>query len=147
MAELRELIQGVYDANGRLTPELVLDTARDPGHPLHSRFEWDDSVAAERHRRDQAHRLIRSVRVVYKQGTETSAPVTGRAFHAVRSAAGPTAYEYRPAEEVAKDPFLAQLALREMERQWKELHRKYGAFVEFRAMVQADLGDEERPAA
>lgn len=50
--------------DGVLTPAAVVDAARDESHPLHDRFEWDDSKAAEAHRLNQARVLIRSVRVV-----------------------------------------------------------------------------------
>lgn len=48
---------------GTLTPTAVLDDARSPNSPLHDYFEWNDDVAAEKYRLDQARRLIRSVRV------------------------------------------------------------------------------------
>jgi hypothetical protein len=48
---------------GRLTPEAVVEDARDSRSPLHSQFEWDDAKAAHHHRLDRARELIRSVRV------------------------------------------------------------------------------------
>lgn len=47
---------------GRLTPQAVVDDARDPASPLHERFEWDDSTAAHQYRLSQARELIRTVR-------------------------------------------------------------------------------------
>ncbi len=49
---------------GRLTPNLVLDEARDPESILHNLFEWDDGLAAHQHRLFQARQIITSVRVV-----------------------------------------------------------------------------------
>lgn len=51
------------ERDGRLQPADVVTDARDPTSPLHSHFEWDDSVAAERHRLSQARTLIRSVKI------------------------------------------------------------------------------------
>lgn len=48
---------------GRFAPNDVVEAARDEDSPLHAFFEWDDSLAAEAHRVEQARRLIRSVRV------------------------------------------------------------------------------------
>lgn len=58
------------EGGGRLTPSAVVDEARDPESPLHSRFEWDDSKAAHAHRLSQARDLIVSIRVV--QTTKTN---------------------------------------------------------------------------
>lgn len=133
---LRDVLQGVYDQHGRLTPALVVDIARDPEHPLHNRFEWNDAAAGEAWRRQQAHELIRSVRVTYKP--ENKAQDSVRAFHAVRQEDG---INYVPAEEVAQDPFMAQLVLNDMQREWLALKRRWEAFAEFWAMVRDDVED------
>jgi len=49
------------DKEGRLTRQGVLDDARDEDSPLHPCFEWDDGIAAEKYRLDQAGQIIRSV--------------------------------------------------------------------------------------
>ena len=51
------------ERDGRLTPEAVVQAAKNPKSPLHDRFEWDDSKAAFHHRIQQARELIRSVTV------------------------------------------------------------------------------------
>lgn len=53
--------KALADKDGRITPEAVVGAARDPAHPLHPRFEWDDSVAAERFRIAQARAIIRDI--------------------------------------------------------------------------------------
>lgn len=65
-----ERLAVLYSKYGRLTPGLVVDDASSPDSPLHSHFEWDDSIAAQRHREDQARSLIRSVQIVLR--TETT---------------------------------------------------------------------------
>ena len=60
-----EKLAEIADLNGgRLTPDLVLDEAKDPNSILHGLFEWDDSLAAHQHRLFQARQIITSVRVV-----------------------------------------------------------------------------------
>lgn len=49
--------------NEPLEPSTIVDAARDEASPLHPHFEWDDSVAAEHHRADQARELVRSLTV------------------------------------------------------------------------------------
>ena len=57
--------------NGELTTEVVIADARDPDSPLHDHFDWDDEAAADNWRREQARRLIRSVRLVIHE-TQTT---------------------------------------------------------------------------
>jgi hypothetical protein len=60
-AKKMEILRDMEDAAGRLLPDDVVAAARDPTHPLHGHFEWDDSAAAEKFRRGQAQSLIRAL--------------------------------------------------------------------------------------
>ena len=66
--------------NGRLESELVVEAAQDEANPLHTAFEWDNAVAADAYRLDQARYLIRSIEVVVQETAEAK-PV--RAFVSV----------------------------------------------------------------
>ena len=48
---------------GKLTPKELVEAARDIDSPLHNEFEWDDSIAAEKYREQQAMYIIRSIEV------------------------------------------------------------------------------------
>lgn len=64
------------EKNGRVTPEEVVEDARDPASPLHSHFEWDDAEAAHQHRLGQAALLISRVRLeVTHRGIPIHAPM------------------------------------------------------------------------
>jgi len=131
-----DLLLSIRSANGGvLTPEAVVDAARDSTHPLHSRFEWDDSVAAEKYRREQAHVLIQKAKVAYRSDGD-GPPRLVRKFVAIQAGEG---HVFDPVEEVAEDPFRTKLALANMEREWKTLRRKYEEFAEFVEMVRRDL--------
>lgn len=135
---LRDQLQGIYQAHGTLTPRLVVDVARDAEHPLHGRFEWDDAVAGEKYREVQAGELIRSVKVKYTpKGSDEEHEV--RAFHAVPRPDGST---YVPVEEVAEDDFSRELLLRQAEREWKAMRRRYAHLDEFMDMVRTTLGED-----
>ncbi len=62
--------------HGRLTPEAVVNEARDPASDLHNCFEWDDATAADQHRLNQARELIRGVKVTVVT-TTVSFPIPG----------------------------------------------------------------------
>lgn len=50
---------------GLLQPETVVESARPASSPLHSRFEWDNTVAGQQYRIWQARQLIRvSVEII-----------------------------------------------------------------------------------
>jgi hypothetical protein len=59
----REL-KKIYKRDGTVLAIPLLDAARDPKHPLHHYFEWDDTVAAEKYRIDQAMRMIMTSKFV-----------------------------------------------------------------------------------
>lgn len=59
LARLKKLTK-----RGSLTTETVLDDAKNPTSPLHNQFEWDNAVAGQRYRVEQARKLIRSIRLV-----------------------------------------------------------------------------------
>lgn len=135
---LKDELLSIRARRGKLTPQIVVDEWQDESHPFHSRLEWDDSVAAEAHRRAQAQELIRSVKLAYREPTEKDAGRSVRAFHAVRREDG---YTYEPAESIAEDPFTLKLLLADMEREWKALYRRYQEFAEFAQMVKKDIGE------
>ena len=62
---------------GILTPEVVLNASRKEDAVLHSCFEWNDSVAAEKFRLEQSRHLIANITVITET---TSEPKTVRAF-------------------------------------------------------------------
>lgn len=130
---LRDCLLDIYDRHQELTPDLVVDEARDPDHPLHHRFEWDDAVAAEGFRREQARSLIQSVKVSFVP--PSGEPSEIRTFHAVRKNEGRV---YRPIDEIVQDPIATRVLLQEMERDWKRLKARYGHLVEFQKMVAAE---------
>lgn len=135
---LREHLQAIYDKHGQLTPVLVLETARPEDHPLHSAvFPLTPDAAAEAWYLERAHELIQSVRIVYSKTPKGDRSV--RAWQPIRTEAG---YVYEPAQKIATDPFLRELLLRDMEREWKQLRDRYGHMKEFVGFVQRSLEDE-----
>lgn len=140
MSSLRDQLLAIRSEAGRLTPQIVVDAARPDAHPLHSKFEWDDSLAAEAHRRSQAADLIRSVRVTYLPVDEGSAPGSVRAFHATtRVDSDEVVHAYDPVEDILDDPLQRAILLKDMERDWKALRKRWESFKEFWEAVASDL--------
>ena len=76
MTQLEALKEIAKRDGGLLRPRAVVDAARDVESPLHRCFEWDDKVAGEKYRLEQAQRLIRSFTVVHeKNGKKCESPM------------------------------------------------------------------------
>ena len=144
---VQQILQELYDTHGALTPDLVVREARDPGHPLHAAFEWDDKAAADGYRRKQAGDLIRSVKIrVTRQGqdgeiTEERVRAWVPASHVGRAA---TPGAYLPVTEV--DAMGRAVLLQRMLRDLAGLRRRFGHLSEFWAeldkMAQEGNGGE-----
>ena len=60
-----------------LSPETLLEASRPEEAPLHNEFEWNDTVAADNYRKEQARSIIRHLIIVR---TDIETPVSDRAF-------------------------------------------------------------------
>jgi hypothetical protein len=56
-------LERIESEHGVIDPHVVLNESRPEDAPLHGAFEWDDGLAAEKYRLDQARRVIRSVEI------------------------------------------------------------------------------------
>lgn len=74
-------LERIRMTTGRLDAENIVDESRPEEAVLHCCFEWNDSVAAEKYRQQQANGIVRSI--IIRQapvGSEHSEPVEVRAF-------------------------------------------------------------------
>jgi hypothetical protein len=58
------------EERGELTAERLVDVSRPEDAPLHRAFEWNDAIAAEKYRVEQARYIIRSLVVVVETADE-----------------------------------------------------------------------------
>jgi hypothetical protein len=100
------------DRHGRqvLLPSDVVRVARAPDHPLHSRFEWDDTKAAHKWR------------VEFEQSPGKVVKV--HAYHHVREA-GPGYYD---TETIVRHESLRAALVREMTEDIRQLSRRLRQF-------------------
>jgi hypothetical protein len=128
-----QVVAGVLDRlnkkDGLVTAESVLKEARKKSSAIHNWFEWDDSVAATKHRLEQARLLVRSVVVnVERTGGE---PVTIRAF--VHTEGG----DYQDIDFVLREPSLRALMLVKALRDLGRVRREYGDLEELAGVYAA----------
>lgn len=116
---------------GILHPADVVEAARPPESPLHGEFEWDDSVAAEKWRIEQAREMIR-VTVVYEPRNEREI----KAFVVLeRDRVEGGGYRYVPAllrTTTGRDDLLsvALSELRTFQQKYRHLSELAGVFAE-----------------
>ena len=69
-----KVLEDIRDQHGILTPQAVVDVAKNESSDIHSDFEWDDSKAANHYRLQTARQFIRYLRVSV-EGEATDEPV------------------------------------------------------------------------
>ena len=117
----------------RLTPEEVVNDARPDDSPIHPYFEWDDSVAAEKWRREQAGFYLRTIEVIPAEQTE---PV--RAFHVVTvKRDGETLHTYKPFAEVVSNREWLKEIIDNKRREMVACQRQLRQYNQFTKVVQA----------
>jgi len=97
--------------SGALTAKTVLAEAKNKKSAMHSCFEWDDSIAAEKHRLHQAGDLIRNVKIQLEGNGEA---LVVRAFVTVKDDDG---WKYFDNETVMSD---AEMYAQVLERAYKD---------------------------
>jgi len=139
------------DTNGGLLdPAKVVDYARNPDTALHTRFEWDDSKAAEDYRLWQARKIISLELVVIRQNigevaqivvnleerTNKDKPV--RAFVSLKQdRRGDEACGYRSIYDVLSDEGLRKQLLDEARGDMRMFKKKYDTLNELAKVFSA----------
>lgn len=131
-----ERIRGAHD--GALLPATIVEESRPEDAPLHKVFEWDDDIAAQKYREDQARTLVRSIEVVRKEAPS----IQSRAYEisAVRLGSGEegdTARVYRAVEDILADPLAKEQLMADAMRDAKAFQKRYGALHELEEVFDA----------
>lgn len=110
-----ERIRAAHDEE-KLDPHAIVEASRSKKAVLHPLFEWDDAVAGEEYRLQQARRLSRSIYVI-TPATETEpereAPIY---FHVEPN-------NYQPADVVVAHADLFEQALEALQRRMSAAER------------------------
>jgi hypothetical protein len=127
-------------SKNRLTPKDIVDDAKKKDSPLHDYFEWDDSLAAQQYRIEQARHLLNHIEVtiVYKdvvgdiQETERQ-----RQFISVQIGTSRNDRVYMPFEIVAKDELLLDSVVSEASNALQSWINRYEKFTRLGRVVEA----------
>jgi hypothetical protein len=117
---------------GVISPEKVVQAARDPKSPLHSRFTWDDTDAAHQYRLVQARNLIR-VCVSVLPGTNQNE----RVFVSLSRDSQKEGGGYRVTADVLSDAELREELLSEALKELDVFKQKYARLSELSLVFSA----------
>ena len=136
LAEWR--VKGIYKAdaqkvadeigNDKITPQEIIEKARDEQSELHKCFEWNDTIAAERYRLQQARNVLSML--VFKLKTEEEQPVRIFSLTTEKSTYQPTKQFLVQADEYQD---LLKRALAELET----FKKKYSTLNELEEVFKA----------
>ena len=120
-----------------LTPKNLLDANRDENAPLHSEFEWNDGIAAEKYRENQARHIIACLCV----RTETTSGEQSEPVRAFLKTVPESEYQSLNVILQSADSYVAMLsmALRELE----VFRKKYKMLSELKPLFDVMEGIEE----
>lgn len=114
-----------------VTPASIVEKARDENTELHQVFEWDDTIAAQKHREQQARVMLSNLVVVRKEADKKKAtPV--RLFVNVTKRTN----TYTPIQVVVADPDKYERMLRRAKLELAAFTRKYEMLVELSELLE-----------
>lgn len=131
-------IKGIYKADAQkvadeigensITPQEVLEKARDENSELHKCFEWDNAVAAEKYRLQQARAIIINLVYVPK----------GKEEHTVRCFQVTTERSvYQPTKRFLVQEDQYQQLLARAKAELESFRRRYAEITELEAVFEA----------
>jgi len=124
-------IQQLARKNHGVSAEMLVESSRKRGSPLHKCFEWNDTQAAAEYRKSQARTILRSLTVTVQEDDDHE-PVQVNAFVCLEE--GP---EYLSIQSVVSDEGMDFRYKRILLEDLRQCKRKVQAYEEFTEVVQA----------
>lgn len=131
--QVGELLEDLQNSPNGLTPAAVVNASREEGTLLHDEFEWDDAIAGEKYRLQQASNIIRNV-VVIRESTDQEEREQNRDRAFVVTPGGKSAYVTLSAA-LSNDVWHEHL-LKDAHRDMESFIAKYRRLEELSDIVQ-----------
>lgn len=113
----------------KFNSKAVLEGARNPRNYLHRFFEWDNALAAEKYRLDQARELVACIDIVDTKDPKKRAP----AFVSVITRKGRA---YYTVPEVLTSSSLQALMMKQIEAEMMDMEKRLMQFAELANAVR-----------
>lgn len=117
-----------------VTAKELLDDSRDENAPLHPCFEWNDSVAAEKYRVNQAHDIIRGIEVIIE---DSETPTVTRLFVNTQPVSPKKQGEYVSIDVVLNNSNYRAQVLSNALIELRAFQRKYAVYKELLGVFKA----------
>lgn len=127
-------IEKIKDRNGNgiVTPNDIIQDAKDIRSPYHKLFTWDDTIAAQRHREHEARSILGAIIEVRTIGNEQ---VDVRAFVNVIGEEGNRGYA--SIKEVRIKPQLMNQVIADALKEAKRWNQKWRVYQELQKITRA----------
>ena len=120
-------IQRITDRNGGcIKPHNIVAESRSITSPIHRCFEWNNKIAADKYRIEQAKYMLRSIVVV--QQVPDDEPLLVRAFVSIKENDEPV---YTPIHRAVSDPDQWEFVLASAYEELKAWRQKYKTLQQF----------------
>ena len=113
-----------------ITPQAIVDRARDEDSELHKCFEWDDTIAAENYRRQQARTILINL-VVKNEREDDKEPTPVRLY--VNNVRGQA---YKPIRIIVDNKSEYELLLERARKELSAFTKKYETLSEFTELCE-----------
>lgn len=121
-------LERIYQEHGALEPAQIVEESRNETAPLHSCFEWNDDVAAQKYREVQACNIIRAIVTVKESQDGKQVPV--RAFVSVKQ-------NYEPLSVVVVDEEKMAVLMKQALADLAAFRRKYNDLAALKPVFEA----------
>lgn len=111
-----------------ITPQNVVDLARDEKSKIHNDFEWNDEIAGEKYRNIQASEMIRLL--VFEPKTEDSEPVRVLQISTETNV-------YQPVKLILQKEDEYQTLLKRAMKELEAFKKRYQSLVELEEVFKA----------
>lgn len=129
-ADAQKVADEIMGIGETATPQQIVDRARDESSELHKCFEWDNDVAAEKWRLQQARMVV--CHLVIKEERRIVDQPEIRYFHIVEKSEG-----YKPTEIIYKNPDEYEKLLANAVGELRAIELKYKSLSELELVFEA----------
>ncbi len=132
--EIAEVLERIRTKNDGLTPGMVVKEAEKPSSILHNYFDWNNRIAAEKWRLEQAKYIIRSL-VILHEGDGDEDDLMVRAFVSINDEED--GKSYTSIAHAMEDEELRKQILAKAKKELQEWAQRYSDLKEFAAVFAA----------
>lgn len=138
-----KVMEEIEARDGEVTKEAFLEASRPEDSPTHNCFEWDDSVAAEKFRLNQAYHVILDLEVTVAE--DTSGSRTPAYVNVIKKTTSESA-KYKSIDIAMSDDEMRMNVIRNALSEFEKTKVKYSHLVELTSIFTAIESAERRYA-